>query len=197
MAKKDPQMLTYDDLAELFGLPSFEAVNEGAWEYVADAGQYAYEEEERSAEEEGGGVTSVRGHGPSAPGPLHRAEEAREEAEWAAQDEVSSSWRDAVEAVADHEFGEVGLELQDRWHETGGKERFWVVPVESWRYSATQIMEIINGVGHFHFDNLKDFLDSGPYTPKEAVLGHLQWLQRRAEVYGDVRPNVQYERAVR
>jgi hypothetical protein len=58
-------------------------------------------------------------------------------------------------------------------------------------------MEIVNGVGYFHFDNLKDFLDSGPYTPREAVLSHLHWLKDRAEVYGDVRPNLQYDRAVR
>ena len=179
MPKKDPQMLTYDDLAELFGLPTLDSVEEGGWDYVADGGDLAY------AEAKADGATE------------DVAEEAREEAWEEAQLEIFRLWSNAVEAVAEHEFGEVGLGLQDRWHETGGKERFWVVPVESWRYSATQIMEIVNGVGYFHFDNLKDFLDSGPYTPREAVLTHLHWLKDRAEVYGDVRPAARYDTAVR
>ena len=179
MAKKDPQMLTYDDLAEVFGLPSWGSVDEDTWEYAADAGHAAYE----TVIKEGGSEWE--------------AERAREDDESNASSEVFVTWKNAVEAVGAHEFGEVGLGLQDRWHETGGKERFWVVPVESWRYSATQIMEIVNGVGYFHFDNLKDFLDSGPYTPKEAVLSHLHWLKDRAEVYGDVRPGARYDSAVR
>lgn len=54
-----------------------------------------------------------------------------------------------------------------------------------WRHAAQCIRGTINGVGLFQFDNLKDFLDSGPYTMRQAVLEHLHWMKDYPRVYGD------------
>ena len=119
-------------------------------------------------------------------------EELALQAEQAYLDEEYSKYRSAAESVANHVFGEHGLALTEL--KKGG---YKIAPETSWRDAAFKIVDTINGVGYFHFSSLKDFLGSGPYTPREAVLSHLGYLKRRSEVYGDPSPERLFERAMR
>jgi hypothetical protein len=67
------------------------------------------------------------------------------------------------------------------------KDKSWlrkVKPKEDWKKSASEILETVNGVGYFHFVNLNEFLNSGPYTPRAATLLHLHYIKRYPDVYG-------------
>ena len=177
MAHKDT--VSYDDLAEMFGIDSLGDLHEANWEYVAGQGDHAYEhvlaegESEEEAEEE--------------------AEAAREQAEYEASDELTDKWKAGVEAAAGHEFDEHGLRLVEK-----GDWEFRIVPEKSWRDAAERIIDTINGVGYFYFPSVSEFVRSTSSSgPKEAVLSHLHWLKDRAEVYGDERPQRRYERVWR
>jgi hypothetical protein len=129
---------------------------------------------------------------------LARGSEDETEAESAAQHEVYGQWYDAVEQVAAKLFGEHGLELGPR--NTKDSDRPYelrVTPKTTWNEAATKIISTINGVGYFHFSSLKEFLDSGPYTARQAVLEHLSYVRRAPEVYGDTSPRQLYERYFR
>jgi len=96
------------------------------------------------------------------------------------RDEYWSRYANGLMAV----FEEL-CEVHDLVLDQRGKEPVWVVrPKVRWKYSAKCVMETINGVGLFHFNNLPEFLDSGPYTERAAVLTHLHWLKRYPDVYG-------------
>lgn len=61
---------------------------------------------------------------------------------------------------------------------------YYNIESADWDASARKLIETINGVGRFHFDSLKDALDSGPYaSSKDFVLKHLHWLKDYYEVY--------------
>ena len=178
MAKYDDRF-DYDELANLFGLPDSEEIHEQTWECVADAQQDAYEQ----------GLTTYEGEGEE--GAEEAATELGERARDEAETEVYGGWRNAVEHVASTEFDEVGLQLQK-----AGDWDFKVVPEKNWRDAAAAMVDLINGIGPFYFSSLQEFFDSGPYTPKEAVLAHLGHVRRRAEVYGDIRPRALYDRYI-
>ena len=61
-----------------------------------------------------------------------------------------------------------------------------VKPIKSWKQSGEKIVEAINGVGYFYFQNFKDLMRSGPYTEREAVLSHLHYLADVGSIYGAV-----------
>lgn len=115
------------------------------------------------------------------------SEEEAMEQEFAARDEVERQWRNAVMHAAEQLLGEHGLELQ------GGTWEYQLVPTVSWRDAANQIRQTINGVGYFHFGTLAEFLESGPYTAREAVLSHLGYVSRYPEVYGTSSARSLYE----
>lgn len=60
-----------------------------------------------------------------------------------------------------------------------------IKPKASWKFAAEMVRETINGVGIFYYNSLDEFIDSGPYTHRAAVVTHLHWLKRRPEVYGE------------
>jgi hypothetical protein len=168
-----------DDLAELYDLPSQNALDELNWEYVADAGSAAYDEvlrESRRAE--------------------RRAEKARVEAETAAQRELFLKWRGAVEAAVASVLEAHDLELIAPAKRMA-TEPYRIEPQRSWREAADRVRETISGVGYFSFDSLREFLDSGPYTAREAVLTHLRSMGDYGEVYGTARPQAVFDRAFR
>lgn len=72
---------------------------------------------------------------------------------------------------------------------------FKIVPSNSWDDAANKIRETINGVGTFHFNNLREFLSSGPYTARQAVLSHLGYIKRYPDVYGGSGARQLYDRA--
>ena len=74
---------------------------------------------------------------------------------------------------------------------------FKIVPKESWEKSAAEVMQTINGHGLFYFASLRIFLDSGPYTPRAAVLTHLHWLKKWPEVYEGTKASRMFDRMYR
>jgi len=160
--------ITIDQLAKLLGLPD--------WERVDEMNQQHYWEMSRGAEDE----------------------DAQMKAEQEAQEEVYRRWYDAVEHAAENLLGEHGLELLAMKHTRKLHQNFRphvlkIIPTKSWADAADKIRETINGVGDFHFDTLQEFLDSGPYTARQAVFAHLGYIKRYPHVYGGLGANQMYE----
>lgn len=161
--------ITAERLAEILGLPQPEDFFEGL-EVSPEAYNYAYTHalQEGMSEEE--------------------AEEFAMEAERDEMDEAMRMYWDGLESAAERLFEEHGLEV-DRVMKGRGAKRAWtgeykIEPIDSWRDAASKIMETVNGVGIFTYYSLKEFLDSGPWTPRQAVLEHLGWIKYYPEVYG-------------
>jgi hypothetical protein len=169
VSDKGSDKITIDQLAKLFNLPD--------WDRIDEMNQHHYWEMSRGAE----------------------GEDAQMEAERAAQEEVYRQWYDAVEHVAEKLFEEHGLELLAMKHTRKVQKNYRphvlkVIPSNSWSGAADKIRETINGVGDYHFDNLRAFLDSGPpYTARQAVLSHLGYIKRYPAVYGGLGANQMYE----
>jgi hypothetical protein len=72
-----------------------------------------------------------------------------------------------------------------------------VNPKTTWEAAADAVRHTINGVGYFHFNTLEEFMDSGPYTAREATLSHLHWLKRWPDVYGEESVSRMMERKTR
>lgn len=121
------------------------------------------------------------------------SEEEREKQENEARSELFHKYHDALLHAAKRAFGDHGLELTP----VGKHDRPWeykIEPVKSWEDAADRIRDTINGVGYFEFSSLREFLDSGPWTAREAVLGHLHTMTSRPIVYGDTRYKRSFER---
>ncbi len=169
---KTSDKITIDQLAKMFGLPD--------WERIDEMNQHNYWEMSRGAE----------------------GEDAQMEAETAAQEEIYRQWYDAVESVAGKLLGEHDLELlamkqTRKVHANYRPHVLKIIPSKSWSDAADKIRETINGVGDNHYNNLREFLDSGPYTARQAVLAHLGYVKRHPAVYGGLGANQMYEQAWR
>lgn len=82
----------------------------------------------------------------------------------------TQSYAQAILLVAGDLYRRHGLDLRPH-----GRERdLKIVPQATWEDAAEKIRQTMNGVGIFHFGSLGDFLRSGPYTARQAVLGHLR-----------------------
>lgn len=172
-SKKTSAVMNIDELAKLFGIPSSEEIDESVCTYGGAYG-FAYKRalsEEKSEEE---------------------AEAAAQAAEQEEREEAYQKWYAAVEFAARHEFDLHKLDLVQAYKRVRGRkvgsERPYdlrVVAPYGWKEAAREIMRTINGVGMFEFNTLKEFMNSGPYTAREAALQHTHWINRRAEVYGD------------
>lgn len=122
-------------------------------------------------------------------------DEATMEAQQAAEAEVYGKWHGAVMRVAEDLFERHGLELVGAHGDEDYPFEYRVTPSDSWPAAAEKIMQTINGVGMFQFDSLREFLRSGPWTAREAVLLHLGTIKDYPEVYGSSSPQRQYEAA--
>lgn len=177
-ARMSKDKINVDELAKMFEIPAYEDLDERNIDYVADAGHYAAEH----AQKEGLSEREI--------------EEAREEAEMEAQDEVYQPWYDGILHVSEKLFGEHKLELKP----IGKDKRPWeykILPKTTWEDAAREIIQTINGVGYFHFNSLKEFMDSGPYTARESVLSHIHWIADWPRVYGEGTARSMYDRYVR
>lgn len=175
-------VVNLDQLAEQFDLPSWESIYEMNLDYFYERGDYAAREAEEEAEEED----------------EEFSEEDRDEAEMRGQEvaerEVYAQWANAVESAADDMYEQYGLDLEPKGRKSGETVyEFKIVPRKDWRTSADLIRETVNGVGQFYFGSLKEFLDSGPYTAREAVLSHLGYIGRHTDVYGSPSARRVYE----
>lgn len=165
--------ISIEQLAKMFDLPD--------WDRIDEMNQQFYWEMSKGAEDE----------------------DAQMEAESAARDEVYAQWYDAVQHTAYELFGHHELELEPI--KGRGADRrpymFRIVPAAAgkhgWQRAAEALRDTINGVGSFHYNNLREFLDSGPYTARQAVLSHLHWIKRYPDVYGTTSAHRLYEHAWR
>jgi hypothetical protein len=109
------------------------------------------------------------------------------------QAEAAGRYINALHSVASMFFGYVDMDVEEK------KSKWGVImsPRTSWNRSADKLRELINGVGMFHFSSLGEFLRSGPYTAKEAVIGHLNFLKRYSDVYGEESPSRKMENMMR
>ena len=125
------------------------------------------------------------------------ADEKARQAEDVERDSACEAYRDAVVYAAEKLFGEHGLTLVEKRRPKGETYEWNVVPLLSWKAAADLIRRTINGVGIFEFTSTREFLDSGPYTPKQAVMQHLHWIKRWPDVYGEPKPQAMIERRMR
>lgn len=156
------------DIAKLLGIPEFDTETSG------DTYSYAF----RQAEEEGA--------------TQEEAEQFAQKAEEEEEAEAYRSYTNAVMSVANDLFGKHGLDLV-----LAKNGSYAVAPTESWEKAANDIRETINGVGYFHFNTLKEFLDSGPWTARQAVLEHLHWIKDYPRVYGEGTATSMFDRRLR
>lgn len=154
-----------DALAAMFGIPAWDDLQQRNADYFGEAYQSAYN-------------YVVRVGGSEA-----RAEREALKAEREAQDSLYRQWRNALLGAVEGEFEEHLLELVPMGRRKDPYE-FRVVPTKGWREAASKILGTLNGVGDFSFGSMRDFLASGPYSAREAVLRHIHWIPSRATVYG-------------
>jgi hypothetical protein len=165
-------------IAQLLDLPLWESVEEHNVEYVSEA----WSEARKQALGEGATESE--------------AEEAGSAAEQEAGTDLFRNWRGAVLAAAEELFGEHGLRLEP----VGDPRRsfdFRLLPEHSWEDAADRIAQTITGIGMFSFASGRELMESGPWTARQAVLGHLHWIRQRPEVYGTASAGRIYERAWR
>lgn len=166
---KTSDKINIDQLAKLFDLPD--------WDRIDELNQQHYWEMSQGSTDE----------------------EAQLDAERAAQDEVYGQWYDAVESVATKLFDKHGLELQPTGKQGTETRRyeFKIVPSSSWNDAANKIRETINGVGDFHFNDLKEFLHTQASTARQAALSHLGYIRQYPAVYGGSGARQLYDQAWR
>ena len=181
---------TIDDLATLLKLPAYEKVNEQSLDFIAETARVRFQYDH--LDEDGN------------PLPPDYDESAYLEVESEVEDEeVFRPWHAAVMAAATALFAEHRLRLAPKGRVPKGAlpYQYEIRPDPSldgtWTTAARAIMETINGVGYFTYNNVRDFLDSGPYTPKGAVLSHLGWVREYPRVYGTPSAERIYERNFR
>ncbi len=128
-----------------------------------------------------------------------QAEEAGERAEEADRDEACTKYADAVVSVADSLFGEHGLELAPISHRKSKTAWEWrVVPRESWRAACNEIRETVNGVGYFRIESTAEMIrTSSCVSARDCVMGHLHWIKRWPDVYGEPSVTSRIDRAMR
>ncbi len=109
-------------------------------------------------------------------------------------DEVASEhyngWKRAMEEVFDKIFEPLGLEvievkINDK--EEGIWDAYKLEPAEgeTWWTVTAELVEVINGVGYWWFDNVRALMDTIPVTtPRKAFFDHIHWAKDRPRVYG-------------
>lgn len=159
------EVVNIDQLAEMFNLPSSEEAIEHNETYIGEAGAVAYRQAIEDGEDE------------------DKADELSMKAQEEAETEIFGHWHGGVEAAATELFEAHKLTLVP-----SGKGRYpyqyRVEPMLSWLEAANAIRTTINGVGYFEFHSVNEFLRSGPYTSRQAVLNHLGAIRDYPAVYG-------------
>lgn len=159
---------TIDQIADDLGLPAWDDIREQNFDYIASHGDGIEDEDERA------------------------------EAEERADTELFATWYDAVLAAASALYEDHGLKLEPvakNLPECHRSYELKIVPVVSWMDAADHIRDTINGDGFFYTESVRAFLESGPYTARQAVLSHLHWIKKRPEVYGTASAQRIYERS--
>jgi hypothetical protein len=174
--------INIDQLAKMFDLPEWTTLEEYNMDNIWERGQSAVD----SALEEDPDLSE------------YSQAEIREKAEACEIECLFHAWHHAVENTVKPLFNKHGLNLVPV--SVCGTDRtpyeYHVMPIKDWADVCLNLIETINGVGYFHFNNLTEFLNSGPCTAKEAALSHLHWICRYPEVYGDESSIRTYKRSI-
>lgn len=189
MAKKPvSDTFTFDQLCAAVGL---DANREGAMDLIEDnietifqSSEYAYNEaiEEGASEEE--------------------AEEAMQKAQGDREAEIVNAYVDSAVSTIEDQLSEhfalnlIEVTKKDKKGKPTGERRWQIKPLRTWKESLKLIVETINGVGYFHFNSVREFLDSGPYTEREGCLTHLHYLAQHGDVYGGRSLERQFDRTL-
>ena len=152
------------ELLKAFGIADPDDLLESNTDYIWEAGNWAYQEALKEGQTEA------------------QAEKERVKAEMATSDAIYHAWENAFEDTIEWFYNKVDLNIE-KYKDKKLYGFYKVTPNKSWKTSANLIREIINGVGYFYFGNLKEFLDSGPYSPRIAVQHHLNWIPDWSDVY--------------
>lgn len=111
-------------------------------------------------------------------------------------DEYLTKYQRAVMVAVDKLFEEHGLFLKPYKKEAGFK--FHILPIKTWNDAAEKLRQTINGVGYYHFNNLKECKDVQPYsTLRQFVIDHIGWIKDYPEVYGDYSVQNRVDRSMR
>jgi hypothetical protein len=166
--------ININQLATLFKLPAFDSYLDN-WE--SETYSYVYNDSLKQGFSESD------------------AEEKAVIAEGKEQSEFFNRWYDAVAAVAEKFFELHGLHLTafGKGRKQSRPYEYKITPLKSWDDAAFKIVQTINGVGYYHFNNVKEFADSVPCTVRQAVLSHIHWVKDYAEVFGDTSPRRLYD----
>jgi len=168
--------ININTLAAMFKLPSWDSVDESNVDYIYEAGHecYAYALRQGKTEKE--------------------AEEARDKAETEMMGELFDKWHDSVLRAAEYLFHKHGLTLKPRRKAEKYPYEYRIVAYNGWQIAAHKIVETINGVGYFYFNDVAELVSSGPYaTKRQAALWHLAWVAEYPSVYGSPSAQRAYE----
>jgi len=117
------------------------------------------------------------------------AEQQAGEVESEEREKIFKDYYNAIEQTLNYllEFHNLGLVEKNKC--------YFVEAKESWEKVAQTVIETINGMGPFYYENIKAFKDIGPYKSYcEASMQHLHWLRHYTEVYGGTNYRRIYER---
>jgi hypothetical protein len=120
------------------------------------------------------------------------SEKYREDYEIQLGEKMRKHYLNALEKAAEYLFANHGMEISRKKAKTGASY-FIVKPKESWKDVCEKLVETINGVGYFYFDNAAALADSIPDTYKGTAISHFHWMNDYSRVYGCQSANSSYE----
>lgn len=177
---KATDRIDVEGLAKLFGLPSWESIEESNMEFGAEA----FAQAEREALAEGRSADEI--------------EEAALAAESEARDELYRQWHSGVMKAAESLFDLHALELTPVHESERHPYEFRVTAPKGWETALNEIRKTMDGVGMFDVGrDTREFLAYGPWTVRQAVLVHLGQIAHYPEVYGEMSARRIYESAWR
>ncbi len=173
---------TIDNVASMFGLPSWDDVTESNWQNLADLRNHVFQYRIKEGDSE---------------------EEAEAKADKAEQDEdlcIYRKWYDAVIAAVTPSLEAHGLCLVDCYKDptSGRSYNLKYTTSVNWIHTVYSIRKTVNGVGYFEFSSNKEMRTSGPYDGwRGTAMNHIGWVTSWWEVYGETSPKRAYERHFR
>lgn len=190
MAKKNPYQDEYtrDEWCELMGYDTWDTLQDRIDSHGGYFDYRSFEQEARREIDEDDYLDEEGELDESAyeEAVEERAQALYDEAEQEASRRYYNLWESTVENGMDGALANVKLVAVPAKKSGRHDQTFKIKPAagETWETVLTEIRELINGVGYFTFYSNKELKDSGPYTARQAVLGHLHNLSDYGAVYG-------------
>ncbi len=117
------------------------------------------------------------------------SDEEAEEKAMAAEDaelaELVRKYESDLVSIFENEAANLKLEISALKTKPGV---YAITPKDSWAKSAQAVRSIVHGIAGWWFPSFREFLDSGPYTPRQAVDAHLGYLGEQWKLYGYASP---------